>query len=66
MTRPDRRTHETRDTEITFLCREEPSWQVHPVSALIESGWDGDRHELTIRISHEQGAVEVTLSRPGT
>ncbi len=50
-----------RDTEVSILCSRKPEWQVEPASAAKEAAWDEAAKSLKLRLSHQQGAVEVTL-----
>jgi hypothetical protein len=50
-----------RDTEVSILCSRKPEWQVEPAAAAKEAAWDDAAKSLKLRLSHHQGAVEVTV-----
>jgi len=50
-----------RDTELSITCSRKPEWQIEPASAAKEARWDEAAKSLRLRLSHEQGAVEVTV-----
>jgi len=54
-----------RDTRLSIAWSHKPRWQVVPVSATREARWDEQARRLVLRLSHKDGAVEVTASRAG-
>ncbi|HUW11655.1 MAG TPA: hypothetical protein VM537_18125, partial [Anaerolineae bacterium] len=54
-----------RTARITFTCTQRPQIAVTPSDAAVDVTWDADRHELTLILSHESGAVEVQVRPPG-
>ncbi|MEI7732375.1 MAG: hypothetical protein WCO56_22580 [Verrucomicrobiota bacterium] len=50
-----------RDTEVTIGCTRKLEWQIEPATAAKEARWDEKTGTITLRLSHQQGAVEVTL-----
>lgn len=53
-----------RQTRVVLECENEPSVITSPPQALVSRTWNGPRNELTLVLSHNQGAVEVTLHSP--
>lgn len=54
-----------RDTELSIACSHKPDWRIAPASATKEARWDEQARRLVLRLSHKDGAVEVTASRAG-
>jgi len=54
-----------RTTRITFTCKQRPQIAVTPTDAAVDVTWHADRHELTLILSHESGAVEAQVRPPG-
>jgi hypothetical protein len=50
-----------RDTELSITCSRKPQWQVEPASAAKEAVWDDAAKTLKLRLSHKDGAVEMTV-----
>ena len=50
-----------RDSEVAVACARKPVWKVEPESAAKEAAWDDATKTLKLRLSHKDGAVEVTL-----
>ena len=50
-----------RDTELSITCERKPEWQIEPASAAKEARWDEAAKCLKLRLSHRDGAVEVTV-----
>lgn len=50
-----------RNTEMSIACPTRPQVQVTPPSAAKESRWDEQAQRLVLRLSHQQGAIEVTV-----
>ena len=50
-----------RGVEVSMVCERKPEWQIAPASAAKGAGWDEAARTLTLRLSHELGAVEVSL-----
>ena len=50
-----------RDTELSVACDRKPEWTVEPSAAAKEARWDESSRTLTLRLSHRDGAVEVTV-----
>ena len=50
-----------REVGLEFSCVRKPQWQVVPPSAAKQAAWDAAENRLTLRLSHQQGAVEVTV-----
>jgi len=57
-------TYETRDTEITFKCKEKPDLSFEPKKAKVQSTWDSENNLFKVVLSHEHGAVSITLEKP--
>ncbi len=53
-----------RDTELSITCSARPEWQVEPAAAGKVAAWDESTKTLNLHLSHQQGAVEVTLKTP--
>ena len=53
-----------RQTRVVLECENELSVITSPPQALVSRTWNGPRNELTLLLSHNQGAVEVTLHSP--
>ena len=51
-----------RTTQMRFTCKRKPKVTVTPADAAVENKWDGGRHELSLILSHQDGAVEVDLT----
>ena len=58
------RIPETRDTVITFRCREKPGFSFEPKNAKVQGTWDSERNLFKVVLSHEHGAVSMTLEKP--
>lgn len=52
-----------RDTTLSINCNRKPAWQIEPPSAAKEARWDEARKILHLRLSHQQGAVEVNVQQ---
>lgn len=50
-----------RDTQLSITCPAKPQVQVEPATAAREIRWDEPAGRLVLHLSHQQGAVEVTL-----
>ncbi len=50
-----------RELVLTLACARKPAWRAEPASAAVESRWDEASKTLTLRLSHRQGAVEVSV-----
>lgn len=50
-----------RDTEVVLLCGRRPAWQITPAGAAKEARWEESGRRLVLRLSHQQGAVEVAV-----
>jgi hypothetical protein len=50
-----------RNTEVALKCVRKPDWQIDPAGAAKNATWDEAGKVLQLRLSHEQGAVEVTV-----
>ena len=50
-----------RDTQLSVSCSRRPEWTVEPASASREASWNEAEKTLNLRLSHREGAVEVTL-----
>jgi len=53
-----------RTTRITFTCKQRPQIAVTPTDTAVDVTWDADRHELTLILSHQSGAVEAQVRPP--
>lgn len=49
-----------RTMTLAVRATERPKWRVEPMAAA-EARWDDATHTLTLQLSHQHGAVEVTL-----
>ncbi|MFC2111721.1 hypothetical protein ACFLTA_00485 [Bacteroidota bacterium] len=49
------------DTEIFFKCDSKPQVKVSPEDAVQTNKWDSGRKILSIRLSHQKGAVDLEL-----
>jgi len=58
-------TYETRDTKITFKCQEKPDFSFEPQNAKVQGTWDSERNLFKVVLSHEHGAVSMTLEKLG-
>jgi hypothetical protein len=56
-------TYETRDTEITFECTEEPGLYWEPVNAEVRSSWNPGSGHLHVTLPHDSGAVSLTIEK---
>lgn len=50
-----------RDTVLSITCTRKPDCQIEPESAAKESRWDDATKTLNLRLSHQQGAVEINI-----
>jgi len=50
-----------RDIVLTVSCNRKPGWRVEPAAAAKESAWNETTRTLTLRLSCQDGAVEVTV-----
>jgi hypothetical protein len=50
-----------RDTVLAIDCSRKPEWQIEPPAAANETRWDEAAKILSLRLTHQQGAVEVTV-----
>jgi hypothetical protein len=46
---------------VRLVCSRKPEWQIKPLSAAKEARWDETAKTLHLRLSHQQGAVEVRV-----
>ena len=50
-----------RDMELSITCSRKPAWQIAPAAAAKEASWDDATKALKLRLSHQDGAVEVEV-----
>ncbi len=50
-----------RDAELTFACSRKPDVKIEPASAAKQNDWDASAGTLKLRLSNQQGAVEVEI-----
>jgi hypothetical protein len=50
-----------RSTQITLACPHKPTCEISPASSILEQHWNEAAGTLTLRLSHERGAVEATV-----
>lgn len=48
-----------RETELTLTFSRKPQWRIEPASAIKDERWDEAMKILKLRLSHQQGAVEI-------
>ena len=46
---------------LTIRCSRKPEWQIEPPAAANETRWDEAAKTLSLRLTHQHGAVEVTV-----
>ena len=52
---------DNRRTVITFTCDQQPQVTVTPSGSLVSENWNGSTNELTLTLSHGDGAVDVDV-----
>jgi hypothetical protein len=50
-----------REMILSLACGRRPQWQIEPPSAATEARWDESTQTLNLRLTHRQGAAEVTV-----
>lgn len=50
-----------RELTLSLHCETKPAWKADPPAAVKQSAWDPATRTLTLRLSHENGAAEITV-----
>ncbi len=50
-----------REIVVDITCPNKPFWQIEPAAAVTEARWNEASKTLNLRLSHQQGAVDVLL-----